>query len=79
MKKLVLPLFVTLGFAGAAIAQDVPTPDFTALDVDASGEISFEELTAQWPDVTAEAFAGADTDVSGGLNADELATFLATR
>ena len=43
-------------------------PDFTALDTDANGQITTEELDA----AQAARFATADANTDGGLSADEI-------
>lgn len=64
MKKYVIAIAV-LGFAGAAIAQDVA-------DVDGDGAYSMEELVAAYPDLTAETYAVIDANADGVVDADEL-------
>lgn len=44
---------------------------FDQLDTDGSGGISFAEIQAAHPAVTAEVFAAADGDGSGDLSKDE--------
>lgn len=68
MNKLMIAL-AALGFAGsAAIAQDAaPT------DADGSGNYSFEELLAAYPNLTPEAFTSIDANADGAVDADELA------
>ncbi|GLQ54374.1 hypothetical protein GCM10010862_16330 [Devosia nitrariae] len=58
--------------AGAVYAQEQTS--FASLDTDANGELSFEEITVAWPQLTQEEFSAADLDVSGGLSGDEVAT-----
>lgn len=71
MHKFVVPALLVLGFPGAALAQ---TPaNFTALDADASGDLTFAELVVGWPDLTREEFDGADIDGNGALTMEELA------
>lgn len=41
-------------------------------DADGNGTFSMEELKAAFPDLTEEAFKGADTDADGQISADEL-------
>lgn len=62
MKKFVIA-FAALGFAGAAVAQDV----------DGDGNYSMEELAAAYPDLTAEVYAIVDANGDGTVDADELA------
>lgn len=68
MKK-TLATFAVIAFAAPAFAQD-----FTAVDADGSGGVSWEEVQAALPDVTQEQFQAADADGSGELSADEFAT-----
>lgn len=70
MRKIALGLAILTVSAGAAFAQSETS--FTDLDVDTSGELSFEELKINFPDITEEAFTAADADSSGGLNSEEL-------
>lgn len=72
MNKLMLSLAALGLAAGGAYAQDQTS--FASLDVDANGELSFEEITVAWPQLTQEEFAAADLDASGGLSADEVAS-----
>jgi hypothetical protein len=71
MNKLILSLAVLGLAAGAAYAQEQTS--FDSLDADANGELSFEEITVAWPQLTQEQFTAADLDVSAGLSADEVA------
>ena len=48
----------------AALAQE--------MDADGDGLVTWDELSAAMPDVTEETFTLADTNVDGGLDADEL-------
>ncbi len=70
MRKIALGLAILTVSAGAAFAQT--DTSFTELDVDTSGELSFDELKVTFPDLTEEAFTAADGDQSGGLNSEEL-------
>jgi len=69
MKKIILSSLVVLGLSSAAFAQ--AATDFTSVDADASGGISYTEAVAAWPDLTQEAFAAADVDGNGELSAEE--------
>ncbi|AKR57522.1 hypothetical protein GCM10011321_35960 [Youhaiella tibetensis] len=70
MNKIMLTTAAALVLsAGAALAQT--TPDFATTDGDKSGEVSWEELHVQYPQVTEEEFKNADADNSGGLNEEE--------
>lgn len=69
--KTILATAAALSFTTAlALAQ---TPDFAAVDADASGTITVEEAKAAMPELTDEAFAAADADGSGDLSAEEYA------
>lgn len=70
MHKIALSLAV-LGLSATAAFAQTPT-SFVDVDADANGELSFVELQVAWPDLTQAEFDAADTDLSGGLNADEL-------
>lgn len=70
MKRMAL-LALPLGlFAGAAMAQDTTLPLIE--DGDASGNWSLAELQTQWPDLTAEGFAGIDANGDGAVDPAEL-------
>lgn len=70
MNKIALGLVALTIAAAPALAQ---TPmNFADVDLDASGELSFAELQAVWPDLTEEEFTAADMDANGSLSADEL-------
>ncbi|MCP8882781.1 hypothetical protein NIM87_04665 [Devosia sp. XJ19-1] len=70
MRKFALGLVALSLAAAPALAQTPMT--FADVDTDASGELSFLELQAVWPDLTEDEFNAVDLDLSGGLNADEL-------
>lgn len=63
--------FAVLGLSTAAAFAQTPT-SFADVDIDTSGELSFAELQAVWPDLAQAEFDTADADSSGGLTADEL-------
>ena len=65
MKKFIIAI-AAVGFAGAAVAQDVA-------DADGDGTYSMEELMASYPDLTAEVYAVVDANGDGTVDADELA------
>ena len=68
MKKLVFAL-AALGIAASpALAA---TMDFKSIDTDGDGQITLIEASQAGIDWTAEQFAAADTDQSGGLSEDE--------
>lgn len=70
MKKTALGLAALTLMAAPALAQAPLT--FVEVDIDASSELSFEELQAVWPDLTHDEFMAADLDMNGSLSADEL-------
>jgi cytochrome oxidase Cu insertion factor (SCO1/SenC/PrrC family) len=53
------------GLAGSALAQELA-------DTDGNGTFSLEELTAAYPDLTAETFALIDANGDGVVDQDEL-------
>jgi hypothetical protein len=73
MKKLVVAL-VALGFTTAAMAQ---ATDFVSIDTDVSGDVSLTEAQVLWPELTAEGFAAADTDMNGSLSQEEFDAYAA--
>lgn len=70
MNKMTLGLAALTLFAAPAFAQ-APL-NFADVDTDASGELSFAELQAVWPDITQDEFNAVDLDMNGSLSADEL-------
>ena len=81
MKKILVSI-LALGLSTAGVmAQDAApaAPDFATIDVDKSGDLSFAEVQTAWPDLTEDAFKGADSDASGALSEAELTAYLATR
>jgi hypothetical protein len=71
MHKTILSMAAAAALA-LTIGAHAQTADFATIDADASGEVSFDELTAAGVTVTEEQFAEADTDASGGLDEAEL-------
>lgn len=67
MKKLIA-VFAIAGFATPGLAQ---APEFSSVDTDQSGGITFEEAQATMADVTEERFQAADADQSGDLSEEE--------
>lgn len=65
MMRTCLTLALLTFGASAALAQD-------DLDTDGDGMVSLDEVQAVFPDVTAEAFAGADGNGDGLLDEVEL-------
>jgi hypothetical protein len=72
MRKIALGLFALTLAAGPALAQSPLS--FADVDADGDGFLSFVELQAVWPDLTQEEFDRADTDSTGALSPDQLAT-----
>lgn len=70
MRRIALGFVALTLAASAALAQTPLT--FADVDLDGNGELSFEELTAVWPDLTQDEFNRADINMSGGLSPDEL-------
>lgn len=70
MNKIAMGL-VALTLAASPTLAQAPM-NFADVDLDASGELSFEELQAVWPDLTQEEFTVADMDANGSLSADEI-------
>ncbi len=66
MKSARIALAILLVSGSAAFAQE-------ALDADGDGLVTLGELQAMYPDFTADQFAQADADASGGLDEAELA------
>lgn len=81
MKKLLVSV-LALGIATTGVlAQDAmapAAPDFTTIDADKSGDVSFAEAQLVWIDLTEDAFKTADADASGALSQAELDAYLAT-
>jgi hypothetical protein len=74
MKKIIA---LAAGFAllsTAAFAQ--VASDFATVDADASGDVSITEANTLWPDLTAEAYAAADTDADGKVSQAEFEAYL---
>lgn len=75
MKKLLVPVLV-LGLGSTAVmAQSINA--FTAVDVDASGDVSLVEAQTVWTDLTAETYATADSNGDGKVDQAEYEAFLA--
>ncbi len=68
MKKLFATLAVSLFATSAALAVEM-----SEADTDTDGVISMTEAQAVVPGLTEEAFAAADVDKDGTLNAEEFA------
>lgn len=65
--------FAAVAFSVPALAQ---APDFTSVDVDQSGGVTWQEVQAVMPDVTEDQFRVADGDGSGDLNEEEFQTLV---
>lgn len=78
MKKIILTSLFALGLSGAALAQAAINTEFTAVDTDLNGTISYSEAVIAWPDLTEQAFAEADIDGSGELSPEEYEALLAS-
>lgn len=78
MKKILVSI-LALGLAtSGAMAQMAAAPDLATADADKSGDVSFAEAQLIWVDLTADAFAAADTDASGALSQAEFDAYVAT-
>lgn len=68
MKKVVLTLGAVMALAAAQAQAE------TAIeDADGNGTYSMAEMQAAYPDMTEDAFNGADANADGEIDADELA------
>ncbi len=63
--------FIALAASAGFISFAAYAADFDALDADGSGGLSFAEIQAAAPGVTAEEFAAGDVDGSGELSRAE--------
>lgn len=63
-----IAFFGAMTISGAAFAQGV---SFGVVDSDQNGLVSFEELAAAVPSVTADMFKAADVDQNSSLDQDE--------
>lgn len=77
----------TAGFTGAASAQDsmgveaIDIPNellFATVDVDLSGDVTFEEILEVDPEFSEELYAQADVDSSGALTETEYNVLIET-
>jgi len=59
----------------AAFAQ--VASDYATVDADASGDVTLAEANTLWPDLTAEAYAAADTNGDAKVDQAEYEAFLA--
>ena len=68
MKRTFLAIMATAMVGTLAFAATMED-----IDVNTDGLITFEEVTALYPDVTEDAFTIADTNADGMIDAEELA------
>jgi len=68
-----------LAAAATGLTAQAAAADFNALDADRSGTLSFAEIQAAAPVVTAEEFAAADADGSGELSPAEFDAWVASK
>ena len=71
-------LLLTIGFSFLASAAWAENDAFRALDLNASGGLSFTELLEAAPDLTAIDFVKLDSDGSGDLSQKEFAEWKAS-
>jgi hypothetical protein len=71
MKPFATAIAATLLLAATPAFAQAPL-NFADVDTDASGELSYAELQAVWPDLTEDEFNTADLDGNGSLSIDEL-------
>ena len=76
MKTILLSIAALILSTASVFAQ--ATPDYATVDANADTSVTWEELTAAWPEITQEQFTAADVDASGGLSAEEYATLAVT-
>lgn len=69
MKKFI----VALGISALAMTA-AQAAELSEIDTNGDGVISMEEAKVAMPDLSEEAFSGADADGDGSLNAEELAS-----
>jgi hypothetical protein len=81
MRKMMKNLLISaaaiaaIGFATAAFGQAAQTDQsFTSADTDLDGFVSMTELQVLFPDYDQAKFDLLDTDMSGGLTAEEYAS-----
>jgi hypothetical protein len=67
MKRLV----ITLAAAALSAPAFAQAPEFSTVDVDQSGGVTWEEVQAAMPEITEEQFQAADADESGDLSEEE--------
>jgi len=75
MKK-ILALAAAFALVSTAAFAQVAS-DFATVDADASGDVTLAEANTLWPDLTAEAYAAADTSGDGLVDQAEYEAFLA--
>ena len=78
MRTALLPL-AALGLALATTTGTIAvTADFSTVDSDRNGIVSWTEFQLLFPEVTEEEFKSADIDADGVLSPDEYAAFNVT-
>lgn len=75
MKKLIVSVMVLGLGATGALAQ--AATDFATVDADASGDVSLTEAQTVWAELTAEAYAAADTNADGKVDQAEFVAYVA--
>lgn len=70
MRKIALGV-VALTFATATAFAQTPLT-FADVDSDGDGRLSYEELSAVWPDLSQDEFAAADVEGAGSITAEQL-------
>jgi len=63
---------ILLGMGVAANSAIAMSEDTAQIDTNGDGVMTIDEVQAVFPDVTAEAFAEADTDDDGSLTDEEM-------
>jgi Ca2+-binding EF-hand superfamily protein len=67
----ILATLTVVAFTAPVLAQ--AEMEFTTIDADASGTVTWEEVQAALPDLTEDEFKSADADGSGDLSEEEFA------
>ncbi|MEB8389203.1 EF-hand domain-containing protein [Rhodobacteraceae bacterium KMM 6894] len=62
--------FIAIVLGMSALATSAFATD--AMDSNADGMVTIEEVQAMYPDITAEQFSEADANADGSLDADEI-------
>ncbi|WP_238366618.1 EF-hand domain-containing protein [Mesobacterium pallidum] len=69
MLKTPLTALATLALATPLLALEGPAAE---ADVNGDGLLSWEEVTAAWPEISSDMFGTLDADADGQLNEDEV-------